>query len=135
MIFVTPYSCMSAAELSREYALVLDEYDQLKAQGLKLNMARGKPGKQQLDLVSDILTAVQTIDDCMDGGIDARNYGELAGLPCAKAYWADILDCKPEQVFVGGVASLNLMYDVVSRAYTHGLPHSPRPWCREEKVK
>ena len=81
MIFVTPYSCMSAPELAREYALVLDEYDQLKAQGLKLNMARGKPSKQQLDLVSGILTAVQTIDDCMDGGIDARNYGELAGLP------------------------------------------------------
>lgn len=135
MIFVTPYSCMSAPELAREYALVLDEYDQLKAQGLKLNMARGKPSKQQLDLVSGILTAVQTIDDCMDGGIDARNYGELAGLPSARAYWADILDCKPEQVFVGGVASLNLMYDVVARAYTHGLPHSPRPWCREEKVK
>ena len=135
MIFVTPYSCMSAPELAREYALVLDEYDQLKAQGLKLNMARGKPSKQQLDLVSGILTAVQTIDDCMDGGIDARNYGELAGLPSARAYWADILDCKPEQVFVGGVASLSLMYDVVARAYTHGLPHSPRPWCREEKVK
>lgn len=135
MIFVTPYSCMSAPELAREYALVLDEYDQLKAQGLKLNMARGKPSKQQLDLVSGILTAVRTIDDCMDGGIDARNYGELAGLPSARAYWADILDCKPEQVFVGGVASLNLMYDVVARAYTHGLPHSPRPWCREEKVK
>ena len=135
MIFVTPYSCMSAPELAREYALVLDEYDQLKAQGLKLNMARGKPSKQQLDLVSGILTAVQTIDDCMDGGIDARNYGELAGLPSARAYWADILDCKPEQVFVGGVASLNLMYDVVARAYTHGLPHSPRPWCKEEKVK
>ena len=98
-------------------------------------MARGKPSKQQLDLVSGILTAVQTIDDCMDGGIDARNYGELAGLPSARAYWADILDCKPEQVFVGGVASLNLMYDVVARAYTHGLPHSPRPWCKEEKVK
>ena len=111
MIFVTPYSCMSAPELAREYALVLDEYDQLKAQGLKLNMARGKPSKQQLDLVSGILTAVQTIDDCMDGGIDARNYGELAGLPSARAYWADILDCKPEQVFVGGVASLETLTD------------------------
>lgn len=135
MIFVTPYSCMSTAELAQEYATILDEYDQLKAQGLKLNMARGKPAKKQLDLVSGILTTVQTAEDCLDDGIDVRNYGELAGLPCAKGYWADILDCKPEQIFVGGVASLNLMYDVVSRAYTHGLPHSPRPWCREEKVK
>ena len=135
MIFVTPYSCMSTAELAQEYATVLDEYDQLKAQGLKLNMARGKPAKKQLDLVSGILTVLQTPEDCFDDGIDSRNYGELAGLPCARAYWADVLDCKPVQVFVGGAASLNMMFDVVSRAYTHGLPDSPKPWCREEKVK
>ena len=135
MIFVTPYSCMSTAELGREYAIVLDEYDQLKAQGLKLNMARGKPSKKQLDLVSGILTTLTTPEDCFDGDIDSRNYGELSGLPCARAYWAGVLDCKPEQVFVGGAASLNMMFDVVSRAYTHGLLESPRPWCREEKVK
>ncbi|MGM9661185.1 MAG: aminotransferase class I/II-fold pyridoxal phosphate-dependent enzyme [Faecousia sp.] len=132
---MTPYSCMSTAELGREYATVLDEYDQLKAQGLKLNMARGKPSKQQLDLVSGILTTLSTPEDCFDGSVDARNYGDLAGLPCARVYWADVLDCKASQVFVGGVASLNLMADVVSRAYTHGLLDSPRPWCREEKVK
>ena len=134
MIFVTPYSCMSTSELAREYATVLDEYDQLKAQGLKLNMARGKPSKKQLDLVSGILTTVQTAEDCMDDGIDVRNYGELAGLPCAREYWADILDCKPEQIFVGGVASLNLMYDVVSRAYTHGLPHTPGLGARRKRL-
>ena len=55
---MTPYSCMSTAELSWEYATVLDDYDQLKAQGLKLNMARGKPSKKQLDLVSGVLTAM-----------------------------------------------------------------------------
>ena len=135
MIFVTPYSCMTTAELSREYAAVLDEFDQLKAQGLKLNMARGKPSKEQLDLVSGVLTTVTSSEDCFNGDVDARNYGELAGLPCARTYWADILDCKPEQIFVGGVASLNLMFDVVSRAYTHGLLNSPKPWCKEEKVK
>lgn len=132
---MTPYSCMSTSELSREYATVLDDYDQLKAQGLKLNMARGKPAKAQLDLVSDILTAVQTPEECISDGIDARNYGELAGMPCARRYWAEVLDCKPENIFVGGVASLNLMFDIVSRAYTHGLKDSPRPWCQEEKVK
>ena len=95
MIFVTPYSCMSTAELAREYATILDEYDQLKAQGLKLNMARGKPAKKQLDLVSGILTTVQTAEDCLDDGIDVRNYGELAGLPCAKGYWADIPGIHP----------------------------------------
>ena len=132
---MTSYSCMSAEELKREYALVKSEYDRVKAQGLKLNMARGKPAKAQLDKVTDLLTALTTVEDCFDGDIDSRNYGELAGLPSARKYWADILDCKPEQIFVGGAASLNMMCDIVSRAYTHGLLGSPRPWCKEEKVK
>ena len=135
MIVVTPYSCMTTEELEKEYASVLSSYEHVKAQGLNLNMARGKPAKKQLDLVSDILTVLQKPEDCFDGDIDSRNYGELAGLPCARAYWADILGCKPSQIFVGGAASLNMMCDIVSRAFTHGLLNSPRPWCKEEKVK
>jgi len=132
---MTPYSCMTTPELEAEYQKVLAAYNHVKAQGLKLNMARGKPSTQQLDLVSDILTVMQTPEDCYDGEIDSRNYGELAGLPSARAYWADVLGCKSEQIFVGGAASLNMMCDIVSRAYTHGLLGSPRPWCKEEKVK
>ena len=129
------YSCMTREELEKEYAKVLAEYQSCKSKGLKLNMSRGRPATKQLDLVSDLLTALNTIEDCYDGEIDSRNYGELAGLPSARAYWADVLDCKPEQIFVGGAASLNMMCDIVSRAFTHGLLNSPRPWCKEEKVK
>ena len=132
---MTPYSCMSPAALEAEYQRVLESYLALKAQGLNLNMARGKPSTAQLDLVSDILTVMQNPEDCYDGDIDSRNYGELAGLPSARRYWAEILGCKPEQIFVGGAASLNMMCDIVSRAYTHGLLGSPRPWCKEKKVK
>ncbi len=132
---MTPYSCMSKEELEQEYQRVLADFENCKAQGLNLNMARGKPAKAQLDLVSGILSEVQSAEDCFDDGIDTRNYGELAGLPSARAYWADVLDCRPEQIFVGGVASLNLMFDLVSRAFSHGLLDSPRPWCQEEKVK
>lgn len=132
---MTSYSCMTKPQLEAEYQKALADFADCKAQGLNLNMARGKPAKKQLDLVSDILTTLQTPDDCFDGTIDSRNYGELAGLPCARQYWADFLDCKPSQIFVGGAASLNMMCDVVSRAYTHGLLHSDRPWCKEEKVK
>ena len=132
---MTPYSCMTREQLEAEYAKVLAQYQHVKEQKLNLNMARGKPAKAQLDLVSDILTVLQNPEDCFDGDIDSRNYGELVGLPTARAYWADILDCRPENIFVGGAASLNMMCDIVSRAYTHGLPDSPRPWCREEKVK
>ena len=126
---------MSAQQRREEHDRVLAEYESWKARDLSLNMARGKPGKTQLDMVSDLLTVLSRPEECMEDGIDCRNYGELAGLPSAKRLFADILGCKPEQVFVGGNASLQLMYDTISKAYTHGLLHSPRPWCREEKVK
>ena len=129
------YKSMSAQQRREEHDRVLAEYEGWKAKSLTLNMARGKPGKAQLDMVSDLLTVLSRPEECMEDGIDCRNYGELAGLPSAKRLFADILGCKPEQVFVGGNASLQLMYDTISKAYTHGLLHSPRPWCREEKVK
>ena len=100
-----------------------------------MNMARGKPAKMQLDMVSGLLNVLSSPEDCVDNGIDVRNYGELAGIPSARRYWAEILDCKPEQTFIGGSSSLNFMFDVISRAYTHGLLRSPRPWGREECVK
>ena len=129
------YSERSVAELETEYQVVLTQYEDCKSKELKLNMARGKPSKLQLDAVSDILQVMQEPADCFADGIDARNYGELTGLPCAKAYWADILDCKPSQVFLGGTSSLNFMFDVISRAYSHGLLHSERPWSKESVVK
>ena len=94
MIDMTPYSCMTREELEREYGSVLASYEACKAQGLKLNMARGKPATEQLDMVSGLLTVLQTPEDCYDDGVDARNYGELAGIPSARAYWADVLGCK-----------------------------------------
>ena len=132
---MTAYPKMTAEERKAEYAKVTKEYEDLKARGLKLNMARGKPGKAQLDLVSDMFALMQKPEDYVSDGIDVRNYGELSGLPAAKRLFAEILGCKPEQVFVGGNASLQLMYDTISKAYTHGLLHSERPWCREPVVK
>jgi len=129
------YANRTAEELGLEYAQVKAHYEELKAQGLKLNMARGKPGKAQLDLVSGILTVLSDPADCLYEGVDVRNYGELTGIPAAKKLFADILGCKPEEVFVGGNASLTLMYDTISKAYTHGLLHSQRPWCKEETIK
>ena len=111
------------------------DYDRICEKKLKLNMARGKPGKEQLDLVSGILTVLTKPEDCVSDGLDVRNYGNLSGLPEAKALFAEILDCKPEQCFIGGSASLQLMYDLIAKAYTHGLQHSPKPWSREPVVK
>lgn len=132
---MTAYTKMTPAERGEEYARLQGEFEALKARGLKLNIARGKPGRQQLDMVSDIFQLMQRPEDYVSDGIDVRNYGELRGLPAAQRLFADILGCRPEQVFVGGNASLQLMYDTISKACTHGLLHSPRPWCREETVK
>ena len=129
------YVEMTAEQLEQEFQSVKQHYEDCKAKNLKLNMARGKPSKMQLDAVSDILDLMKTPEECFADGIDARNYGELTGLPCAKEYWADVLDCKTSQIFIGGTSSLNFMFDVISRAYSHGLLHSQRPWSKEEVVK
>ncbi|MCI8479307.1 MAG: aminotransferase class I/II-fold pyridoxal phosphate-dependent enzyme [Oscillibacter sp.] len=129
------YLQMTQEERAAELGRLRQEFEALKTRGLDLNMARGKPGKAQLDLVSDIFHLMQNPADYVSGGLDVRNYGEIAGLPAARALFADILGCKPSQVFAGGNSSLQLMYDTVCKAYTHGLLHSPRPWCREEQVK
>ena len=130
-----PYTKMTTEELKQELAAVKQTYDGWKAQGLKLNMARGRPAKVQLDLVSDILNVLTDSEECFVDGVDARNYGVLEGLRCAREYWADVLGCKWQQTFVGGASSLTLMYDVIAKAYTNGLRGSVRPWCKEEVVK
>ena len=126
---------MTTAEMKTAYEAALAAFEGWKAKNLKLNMARGKPSSAQLDLVSDILNVLIDPKECFVDGMDSRNYGELGGLPCAKQYWADVLGCQTAEVFVGGSASLTLMYDLISKAYSHGLKNSLKPWCPEEKVK
>lgn len=130
-----PYANRTKEDLEKEFQEMSERYASCKAKDLKLNMSRGKPSKMQLDVVEDILTLTMTPEDCQVDGVDARNYGELSGLRCAKEYWADVLGCKPEEVFVGGSSSLTFMYSIISMAYSHGLLHSERPWCKEDVVK
>lgn len=129
------YTEMTKDELQQELEVVEAKYKDLQAKGLNLNIARGKPGKEQLDLVTDILTIVNPETDFDCNGQDVRNYGILDGIEPAKKLFADILDTKPENVFVGGNASLQLMYDTIAIAYTHGLLHSEKPWSKLDKVK
>lgn len=129
------YRELTRAERQTEYAAVRAAYDSQKAQGLQLNMARGKPGREQLDLVTPMLSLVTRPEDFGTDGIEERNYGEVSGLPEAKALFAEILGCRSEQVFVAGNASLQLMYDAISKAFTHGLLHSEQPWSKLSEVK
>ena len=132
---MSAYACRNRDELLDEANKMRARFSELQNKNLNLDMSRGKPSGAQLDLVSDLLTVLTDKDDCILNGYDCRNYGDLAGLQCAREYWADVLGCKPSQTFVGGNASLSLMHDLIARAYTHGLVNSPRPWCKEEKLK
>jgi len=117
---MTAYPKMTAEERKAEYAEVTREYEELKARGLNLNMARGKPGKAQLDLVSDIFSLMQKPEDYVSDGVDVRNYGELSGLPAAKRLFAEILGCRPEDVVVAatGVIGQTLNVAVIEQ----GMP-------------
>lgn len=130
-----PYSELTRSELEKRLEAERERFAAYKEAGLKLNMARGKPSTEQLNLVRDILTVFASPEDCFADGVDARNYGELSGLQCAKNYWAELLGCQAEEIFVGGNSSLTLMYDTISKAYTHGLLRSEKPWCKLDKVK
>ena len=129
------YEDMSSQQAAIELKNVQQDFEAMKAKKLALNMARGKPSKAQLDMVSPILTVLAKPEDCLSDGIDVRNYGELSGLPAAKKLFADILGCQAEECFIGGNASLKLMYDTISNAFIHGLLHSETPWCKLDKLK
>ena len=126
---------MNTNEISIQFSQAKAEYEHWKEKGLNLNMARGKPGHQQLVLVSGLFQALTDPEDCIDSGIDAANYGQLAGLPSARKLFAALLGCRPEQVFVGGNSSLTLMYDTIAKAMLHGLLHSVTPWSRQGSLK
>ena len=129
------YTDMTPAELQAEYAAVSAAYAELQKQQLSLNISRGKPGKEQLDMVSDIFDVLPSGANFNCDDIDVRNYGTLDGLPAVKKLFAEILGTQPENIFVGGNASLQLMYDTIAKAYTHGLLHSEVPWSRLDEVK
>ncbi len=129
------YETMTPQQRQQETLRLRARYEALRDMDLRLDMSRGKPGKEQLDLVSDMLTVLHDPADCLLDETDVRNYGQLSGLRAAKELFADILGCKASECFVGGNASLQLMYDTIAKAYTHGLLHSPRPWSKEACVR
>ena len=131
---MTSLEQMDRAELQMFYEAALKEYESCKAKGLKLDMSRGKPSRAQVALSNDMLN-IDVVSNAVTDGIDAFNYGGLDGLPICRRFFADTLGVKPEQVFVGGNASLQLMYDTIAKAYTHGLLHSEKPWSKLDKIK
>ena len=130
------YQSMSRQELENLHGRLLSKYNEYKADDVKLDMARGKPDKQQLDISEEILGLITKNEQCIaSDGTDCRNYGGLDGLASAKELFADVFGLRAENIILGENSSLNMMYDTVARAYSFGLCDSDRPWCMEEKIK
>ena len=128
------YQSMSKAALEALVAELEQEAEAVRAKGLALDMARGKPSKEQTDLSRPMLDLVTSTSDLVDEGMPADNYGVPDGLPSARRLAAQILGVDPANVIVNGSSSLNLMHDVIVNAYTHGIGGN-EPWCRQGEVK
>ena len=128
------YQLMSDAELDRAIADLEAQAADLKALGLKLDMARGKPSPEQTALSRPMLDLLDSSSDLCDQGVDADNYGAPDGLPSARALAAELLGVDAANVSVMGSSSLNIMHDVVCNGYTKGIGGA-EPWCRQGTVK
>lgn len=128
------YREMTASDLDAELRVVRQRHQDLCARGMSLDMTRGKPCPEQLDLANGMLTCVGPAEIAAASS-DPRNYGGLDGLPEAKRLFADYLRVRPEEILVGGNSSLALMHDSVVRAWLFGVPGGQRPWGQGGKVK
>ena len=129
------FSKMERAALEKELCALRGEYESCKAKNLSLDLSRGKPGADQLDLLQGMLDCINSSADCRtEDGFDCRNYGVLDGIKEAKRLFSELLDIPEDHLFIGGNSSLNLMYDAVARALLYGVCDSVRPWCKEDHI-
>ena len=130
-----PYAEMTKEELKSLKVQLRSEYKDYQGKGLNLNMARGKPCTEQLDLSMGMMDVLSSNDDltCEDG-TDCRNYGVLDGIKEAKELIGDMMENPIDSIIIYGNSSLNVMYDTISRSMTHGVMGST-PWCKLDKVK
>ncbi|MBO5042648.1 MAG: aminotransferase class I/II-fold pyridoxal phosphate-dependent enzyme [Clostridia bacterium] len=128
------YTDMTRAELEAEQARLQAAYDAFCARGLKLDLSRGKPGAEQLDITTEMLDCLNA-EDCKTGaGFDCRNYGLLEGTPEAKKLFSELLDIPEKNLFIGGNSSLKLMYDAVARCMLYGNCDG-EAWIKQGKIK
>ena len=128
------YLNANKADLEKEFSAVRKEYEALRSLHLSLDMSRGKPSFDNMDLSEKMFDLVGNDTGFKNiSGIDCRNYGGLDGLTEMKNLFAEILDLKPDQIIVGGNSSLNMMFDTIAQAMTHGMGAEPWYECKERK--
>lgn len=130
-----PYQEMTREELLQEKKSLESAYKKYANGGLKLDMSRGKPSTEQLDLSMGMMDVLGSdMDFNCEDGTDCRNYGVLDGIQEAKVLLGDMIECHPDNIIIYGNSSLNIMFDTVSRSMTHGVMGNT-PWCKLDKVK
>ena len=122
-------------EMEELYSKLFEKYNESVNRSLNLDLSRGKPNADQLDLSQALLSYPITRRDCFEDGLDCRNYGVVDGLPAMKRLFSEILGIPESYISVGGNSSLQLMYDTLSRAMLFGVLGSERPWSKEEGLK
>lgn len=125
---------MSKSELEAFKADALKQYESFKALGLKLDMSRGKPSPQQLDLSMGLMNCLNADEYKSENGMDCRNYGMLDGIPEAKRLFSKMIDVNEDEIIVFGNSSLNIMFWTIQTAFTHGILGGT-PWAKLDKVK
>ena len=134
--YMKPYIEMTKTELESEIESLKGEYKKYQDKNLKLNMARGKPGSDQLELSMPMLDVLNSSSDCKDKtGLDCRNYGALDGIADAKELFSEYMGVSPDEIIVVGSSSLTFMYDCIARAMLKGVSNSDKPWCKYEEIK
>ena len=130
------YAEFTKEELQKEFQSLSNKYEEYKAKGMKLDLSRGKPNSDQLDISLPLLSEARPREKCFsENGVDCRNYGVLDGIPEMKRLFAEMLGIKSEYIAVGGNSSLQLMYDTLARAMLFGVLGSERPWCEVKNKK
>ena len=129
------YKAMEKSELLSLQSQLLKEYNDVKEKGMKLDMSRGKPGPEQLDISMGMVDVLAKDHNVIgEEGVDCRNYGILDGIIEAKRLLSEMIECPVENIIIYGNSSLNIMYDSIARSMTHGVMGST-PWCKLDKVK
>ncbi len=130
-----PYIEMTDEELNEELVQLKKEYKKIQALGLRLDMSRGKPCQDQLDLSMAMMDVLNSDSDLTcDDGTDCRNYGALTGISEARELIGDMMENNPKDIIIYGNSSLNVMFDTISRAWTHGIMGNT-PWGKLDEVK